>query len=199
MTTKTASASLEDAEVDVVEPLVDVDQGVVVQLRQLLGDERQVLRADQLGGLGRRRREQQVDPRIVLDHDLLDEIDVDRRRRDDVHDALAIEPEVEEDAVVAELEVAVDQGDLAPELAVERDGRVDRDGRRPDAALGAVEREDPPERRPCEERFPWREARQEALDPGKQLGRVERLDEVVVGARPQATRPSARPRARRSA
>ena len=36
---------LEHAEVHVVEPLVDVDQGVVVHRRELLGDQRQVLRA----------------------------------------------------------------------------------------------------------------------------------------------------------
>ena len=97
---------LEDAEVDVVEPLVDVDQRVVVHRRELLGDERQVLGANEVGGLRRRRREQEVDPRIVLDHDLLDEVVVDRRRGDDVDDALAVEAQVEEDPVVAELEVA---------------------------------------------------------------------------------------------
>ena len=115
---------------------------VVVHRGELLGDDRQVLGVDELGGLGRRRREQQVDARIVLDHDLADEVAVDRRRRHDVDDALAIEAEVEEDAVVAELEVAVDQRDLASELAMQRDRRVDRDGRRADPALGAVERED---------------------------------------------------------
>ena len=65
--------------------------------------------SDELGGLRRRRREQQVDARVVLDHDLPDEVDVDRRRGHDVDDALAVEAEVEEDAVVAELEVAVDE------------------------------------------------------------------------------------------
>jgi hypothetical protein len=79
--------------------------------------------------------------RVVLDHDLADEVGVDRRRRDDVDDALAIEAEVEEDAVVAELEVGVDERDLAAELAMQGDRRVDRDRRRADAALGAVERE----------------------------------------------------------
>ena len=142
---------------------------------------------DELGGLGRRRREQQVDARIVLDEDLADEVAVDRRRGHDVDDALAIEAEVEEDAVVAELEVAVDEGDLAAELAVERDRGVDRDRRRADAALGAVEREDPPERRPGRASASLRrEPGEQALDPGQQLGRVERLDQVVVGAGPQA-------------
>ena len=50
--------------------------------------------------------------------------------RHDVDDALAIEAQVEEDAVIAELQVAVDEADLAPELAVQGDGGVDRDGRR---------------------------------------------------------------------
>ena len=69
---------------------------------------------DELGGLGRRRREQQVDAGVVLDEDGLDEVGVDRRRGHDVDDALAVEPEVQEDAVVAELEVAVDQATLRP-------------------------------------------------------------------------------------
>ena len=54
---------LEDAEVDVVEPLVDVDQDVVVEAAELVDDRRHVLRRDELGGLRRRRREQQVDAR----------------------------------------------------------------------------------------------------------------------------------------
>ena len=107
-------------------------------------------------------------------------------RAHDVDDALAVEPEVEEHAVVAELQVAVDEADLAAELAVERDGGVDGDGRRPDAALGAVEREDPAERRACQEHVARREAGQQALDPGQQLRRVERLDQVVVGTGAEA-------------
>ena len=88
--------------------------------------------------------------------------------------------------MVAELEVAVDQADFPTELAVEGDRRVDRDRRRPDAALRPVQGEDAPERWPPDERLVWREPGQEALNPGHQLGRVERLDQVVVGARPQA-------------
>ena len=147
MTTNTISDDLEDAKVDVVEPLVDVDQHVVVHRPQQLGDVRQVLRVDELGGLGRRRREQQVDAGVVLDHDRLDQVGVDRGCRHDVDDALAIEPEVEEDPMVAELQVAVDQADLAPELAMERDRGVDRDRRRADPALGRIERQDATHRR----------------------------------------------------
>ena len=108
---------------------------------------------DELGGLRRGRREQQVDPRVVLDEHLPDEVDVDRRGADDVDDALAVEAEVEEDPVVAELQVGVDEADLAAELAMERDRRVDRDRRRAHAALGAVEREHPAERRAGEQRL----------------------------------------------
>jgi hypothetical protein len=88
--------------------------------------------------------------------------------------------------VVAELEVAIDQADLAAELAMQRDGGVDRDGRRAHAALRAVEREDPAHRRAGQQRLARREPGEQALDPREQLGRVERLDEVVVGARAQA-------------
>ena len=154
MTTKTVVGRLEHAEVDVVEPLVDVDQRVVVRaICELLGDERQVLGADQLGGLrATAARAAGRCPNSCLTMTCLMRSPSIDGARHDVDDALAIEPEVEEDAVVAELEVAVDEADLPPELAVERDGGVDRDGRRPDAALGAVEREDPAERRARQER-----------------------------------------------
>ena len=56
----------------------------------------------------------------------------------------------------------------------------------PDAALGAVEGQDAAHRRPRQQGVPRREARQQALDAGQQLGRVERLDEVVVGTGAQA-------------
>ena len=115
-----------------------------------------------------------------MDEDLPDEIEVDRRRGDDVDDALAIEAQVEEDAVVAELEIGVDEDDLPAQLAVQGDRRVDRDRRRAHAALRAVEREDVTHRRPADEQVARREARQQALDPGEQLGGMERLDQVVV-------------------
>ena len=89
-------------------------------------------------------------PGVVADDDGLDDVGVDRRRGHDVEDALAVETEIEEDPVVAELEVAVEQADLPAELAMEGDGRVDRDRRRPHAALGAVERGDPAEDRPAD-------------------------------------------------
>ena len=118
--------------------------------------------------------------------DLADEVGIDRRRTHDVDDALAVESEVEEDAVVAELEIGVDEADLRPSSLVEGDRRVDRDGRRADPALGAVESQDPAHRRASEQRLARREAGEQALDPREQLGWMERLDEVVVGACPEA-------------
>ena len=55
----------------------------------------------------------------------------------------------------------------------------------PDAALGAVVGVDPAHRRPPDQRVAGREAGDQALHAGQQLGRVERLDQVVVGAGPQ--------------
>ena len=69
---------------------------------------------------------------------------------------------------------------------MEGDRRVDGDRRRAHAALGAVEGEDAAQRRPPDEEVLGREAGQQALDAGDQLGRVEGLDQVVVGARAQA-------------
>ena len=89
--------------------------------------------------------------------------------------------------MVAELQVAVDEDDLPTQLAMERDGRVDGDGRGAHAALGAVVRVDAAQRRASDQRVLGREPREEALHPRQQLGRVERLDEIVVGAGAQAT------------
>ena len=66
-------------------------------------------------------------------------------RVDRVDDRALVGAQVQEHAVVAELEVGVDQRDRALELAVQRDRRVDRQGRRADAALGAVEGDAPAE------------------------------------------------------
>ena len=139
--------------------------------------------------LGRGRREQQVDAGVVLDER------PGVRRSASIGGAvttstidLAVDAEVEEDPVVAELEDAVDEGDLAVELAMERDRRVDRDRRRADAALGAVEREHLARaaagRRAASSCGAKRASR--LLHPGQQLGLVERLDQVVVGAGAQA-------------
>ena len=54
---------VEDLEVDLVEPLVDVDDHVVVQRAEVVEDERDVLLGDELGRLGRRRRQEEVDAR----------------------------------------------------------------------------------------------------------------------------------------
>jgi photosystem II stability/assembly factor-like uncharacterized protein len=74
MTTKNWSAWSRIFEVDLVEALVDVEDHVVVQRAEVVEDLGQVLLGDQLGRLGRRRREEQVDPRVVMDQDLLDEV-----------------------------------------------------------------------------------------------------------------------------
>ena len=81
---------LDDPEVDVVEALVDVDQDVVVEPAEDVEDLRHVRRRDQLGGLGRRRREQQVHARVVLDEDLLDEVDFAAPQRDLITDLIKI-------------------------------------------------------------------------------------------------------------
>ena len=72
---------------------------------------------------------------------------------------------------------------------MERDRHVDGEGRRPDATLGPVEGDDVPERRARGALVSGREAGEEAPDPCEKLGRVERLHEVVVRARPQALDP----------
>ena len=143
-----------------------------------------VPRRDEVRGLRRGRGEQQVDARVVGLDDLADQVGVHRRRADDVDDALAVEPEVEEHAVVAELEVAVDEAD-PPAEALERDRGVDRDRRRAHAALRAVVGVDAAHRRPADQRVARGEPRDQALHAGEQLRRVEGLDQVVVGARPQ--------------
>ncbi len=124
----------------------------------------------------------------MLDDHGLGELGVDLRRGHQVGDALPIVAEVEEDAVVAELEHRIHERDLAIELVVQRDRRVDRDRRRPDAALGAVEGDQLAHRRPAALSAALRrpEPRQQAAHAREELGLVERLDEVVVGAGTQA-------------
>ena len=92
----------------------------------------------------------------------------------------SIQTQVQEDAVIPELQVAVDEADLPAEFSMEGDGGVDRDGRRTHPALRPIQGEHPTHRRSRQEDVSGGEARQEALDPGKQLGRMEGLDEVVV-------------------
>ncbi len=63
----------------------------------------------QVRRLGVRRREQQVDAAVMGDHQLPEQVRVEIRLGDGVHDRRRVEPEVHEDAHVAELEVGVDQ------------------------------------------------------------------------------------------
>jgi alkylation response protein AidB-like acyl-CoA dehydrogenase len=51
-----------------------------------------LLARDELGRLRRRRGEEQVHARVVADEDLLDEVDVDRRRGHHVDDAPPVDP-----------------------------------------------------------------------------------------------------------
>ena len=61
---------------------------------------------------------------------------------DEVGDRLVLGVEVEQDADVAELERAVDEGDLLAELGGRGDGQVDGDRGPADAALGAEDGDD---------------------------------------------------------
>ena len=115
----------------------------------------QVLLRDELRHLRRGRGEEEVDLRVVLHEDAPEQVGVDRRRAHHVDDALAVEAEVQEDPVVAELEVRVHEADAPAELALEGDGHVDRDRGRPHAALGAVEGEHAAEGRPSDAGDPW--------------------------------------------
>ena len=88
--------------------------------------------------------------------------------------------------MIAELEVAIDEADLPAEFTMEGDRGIDGDRRRAHAALGPIEGQDPAQRWTSQQDVLRREPGEQALDPGEQLCRVERLDEVVVGAGPQA-------------
>src|ERR1019366_1773999 len=177
---------VQDLEVNLVETLVDVDDDVVVERAEVVEDLEHVFFGHQLRGLRGRRCKEQVDPGVVVNQDPLDQIEIDRRGGDDVDDALAVETQVQEDPMVAELEVRIDKDDLPAEFALERDRRVDRERGGTHAALGAVEGEDAAEGRPADQQVARGEAGEQALDPGEQLGRVERLDQVVVGASAEA-------------
>ena len=81
-------------------------------------------------------------------HQLSEQVGVEVRLADGVHDRRRVEPEVHEDAHVAELEVGVDERRAALQPAGQGDGGVDRHGRGAHAALGAVEAAQAAERRP---------------------------------------------------
>ncbi len=86
--------------------------------------------------------------------------------------------------MVAELQIGVDQADAALQIAPRGDGGVDRERGRAHAALCAIERNDAALRRVL---LGMRalEAREQAAHAGRQLLRVDRLRQVVVGARAQ--------------
>ena len=113
-------------------------------MAQRLEDALDAGRRDQLGHLGRRRREQDPDAGRVVDDEGVDRLDLvaGLELGDEVGDRLVLRVQVEQDADVAELERAVDEDDLLAELGGGRDGQVDRDRRPADAALRAEDGDD---------------------------------------------------------
>ena len=78
----------------------------------------------------------------IVSKDEAGKVHVHRRRRGKVHHTHPIQAQVQEYAVIAELQVRVDEADLPPEFLVEGNGRVDGDRCRADATLGPVEQDD---------------------------------------------------------
>ena len=72
MTTKIDSGDVHESQIDLVETLVHVDQDVVEVVRQQADDLRQVVAGDEFGRFRRRRSQQQLDPGLMLDQDLVD-------------------------------------------------------------------------------------------------------------------------------
>ena len=94
---------------------------------------------------GRRGRQEDLDPRRVVDDEGVERLDVPvLELRDDVRDRLVLGVEVEQDADVAELERSVDEAGPLAELGGRGDREVDRERRASDAALGAEHRDDAP-------------------------------------------------------
>ena len=134
----------DDVEAVVVEALVQVDHHVVVQRAQRLDDACHVVPvlADQLGLLGARRRQQQVDAGAVVDDQVAQQLGVDARRRHRVDDGVALGPRSRKTRWSPNWRLASTRHDLALQLAMQRDGGVDGQGRGAHATLGAVERVD---------------------------------------------------------
>ncbi len=173
----------DDVEGRLVEPLVKVHHDVLVHPPQVVEDGRHVvgLTAHQLRRLGRRWGQQQIDRAGVPDHGRAQEILVDGHRLDDVDDRPAAGVKVEEDPVVAELEFAVHEGGLPLQLATQGDRGVDGNGRRADAALRPVERQDaaaPPG-------LTRRDTRQQRPDARQQLVGMDGMHQNVIRARAQ--------------
>ena len=127
------------------------------------------------------------------------EIRVNRGSGRQIDDAHSVEAQIQEDAVVTELEVGVYKAHSPIEFLVQRNRRVDGDRRRPYSALGPVEKDYSGRRALLGRR--WRGysrdncrgtprrwnvvfvglvARQKAAHPGHKFGRVERLGEVII-------------------
>ena len=120
-----------------------VDDDEVVVAAERLEDLLDAAGGDQLGHLGRRRREQDPDAGRVVDDERVDRLELaGLELGDEVGDRLVLRVQVEQDADVAELERAVHEDDLLAELGGRGDGQVDRDRRPADAALRAEDRDD---------------------------------------------------------
>src|ERR1035437_1316115 len=132
-----------DTEVDFVESLVYVEHDVIELVGELRDYFGQVFAGHELGRFRRRGGEQQAYPRLVLDQDLADEFDVERPGRREFDDALAVQAQVQEHAVVAQLQAPLYQADSLPQLLVKGDSRIDGDRGRSDATLGPIEEHNP--------------------------------------------------------
>ena len=91
---------------------------------------------------GRAGASEHVHARLVVVHDLAQQVGVDARRGHRVHDGALVVGQVQEHPVVAELEVGVHEHDALAQVLAQRDAGVDEQGRRAHTALGAVERDD---------------------------------------------------------
>src|SRR6202023_4162997 len=115
---------VEHLEVDLAEVGAAVDDDVVEHLAQLAEDAPDVVDGDQVGELRADRWEQNLDPEGAVHHDLANEVGIHVVDvLDQIGDPLRV-IQVEEHTNVAELQVEVDQRDLALGLVRHRHGEV---------------------------------------------------------------------------
>ena len=115
-------------------PRVHDDVGVALpeDLKHVLD----VRAGDELGRLGRRRREEHLDAGRVLHEDRFDDVGVGLlERADEIGDRLRLGAHVQDDGDVAERQAAVDEDDRLLGGLMEGDREIRRDRGAPDAAL----------------------------------------------------------------